>query len=79
MIVLLIIYMFGFVFVGCVCGWLINDADEDISLLDLLKMVLLTLLSWGAVLLFFLTVICDKMEECCDKIIIKKGKKEDEE
>ena len=33
----------------------------------------------GAVLLFFLFVICDKMEECCGKIIIKKGKKEDEE
>ena len=69
--------MLGFVFVGCVCGWFINEAEEDISLLDLLKMVLLTLLSWGAVLLFFLSVICDKMEECCDKIIIKKGKKED--
>lgn len=75
---LLIIYIMGVVFVGGVCGWLINDADEDVSLWDLLKMVLLTLLSWGAVLLFFLFVICDKMEECCGKIIIKKGKKEDE-
>ena len=79
MIVLLIIYMFGFVFVGCVCGWLINDADEDISLLDLLKMVLLTLLSWGAVLLFVVIAIWWNIQERCSRIIIKKGKKEDEE
>lgn len=71
--------MFGFVFVGCICGWLINDADEDISLLDLLKMVLLTLLSWGAVLLFVMFAIWWNIQERCSRIIIKKGKKEDEE
>ena len=79
MIAWLIIYIIGVLLVGGVAAWYIKEADEDVSLLDLLKMFLLTLLSWGSVLLFVLFVICDKMEECCDKIIIKEGKKEDEE
>ncbi len=79
MIVWLMIYIIGVLLVGGVDVWFMKETDEDITLLDLMKMLLLTLLSWGSVLLFILFVICDKIEDVCGKVIIKKGKKEDEE
>ena len=68
----LIIYIIGVVLVGGVFVWYIKETDEDVSLLDPMKMLLLTLLSWGSVLLFILFVICDKIEDVCGKVIIKK-------
>lgn len=79
MIVWLMIYIIGVLLVGGVAVWFMKETDEDITLLDLMKMLLLTFLSWGSVLLFILFVICDKIEDVCGKVIIKKGKKEDEE
>ena len=79
MIVLLIIYIIGVVFVGGVYAWYIRETDEDVSLLDFMKILLLTLLSWLAVLLFFMFAIWWNIQERCSRIIIKKGKKEDEE
>ena len=79
MIVLLIIYIIGVVFVGGVHAWYIRETDEDVSLLDFMKMLLLTLLSWLTVLLFFMFAIWWNIQERCSRIIIKKGKKEDEE
>ena len=79
MIAWLVIYIIGVVLVGGVAVWYMKETDEDITLLDLMKMLLLTLLSWGSVLLFILFVISDKIEDVCGKVIIKKGIKEDEE
>ena len=79
MIAWLIIYIIGVLLVGGVAVWFMKETDEDITLLDLMRMLLLTLLSWGSVLLFILFVICDKIEDVFGKVIIKKGVKEDEE
>ena len=79
MIVWLIIYIIGVLLVGGVAVWFMKVTDEDITLLDLMKMLLLTLLSWGSVLLFILFVICEQLEDFCGKVIIKRGIEEDEE
>ena len=79
MIAWLIIYIIGVLLVGGVAVWFMKETDEDITLLDLMRMLLLTLLSWGSVLLFILFVICDNIEDVFGKVIIKKGVKEDEE
>lgn len=79
MMELVIIYILGVVFVGMVSFWYVKEADEDVTLLDVVKLVILTLVSWLAVLLFALSVISDCIDKYLDRIIIKKGHKEDEE
>jgi hypothetical protein len=75
----LIIYIIGVLLVGGVSVWYIKEADEDVSLLDLMKLIVMSFLSWLAVLFFVLSVFCLWIEVQCGKVIIKKGKKEDEE
>lgn len=79
MIAWLIIYIIGVLLVGGVAVWYIKEADEDVSLLDLMKMIVLSFLSWLAVLLFVMFVIWWNIQERCSRIIIKKGEKEKEE
>lgn len=79
MIAWLIIYIIGVVLVGGVSIWYIKEADEDVSLLDLMKLIVMSFLSWLAVLCFVLLAVCLWIDEQCGKVIIKKGKKEDEE
>lgn len=79
MIAWLIIYIIGVLLVGGVAVWYIKETDEDVSLLDLMKMIVMSFLSWLAVLLFVMFVIWWNIQERCSRIIIKKGKKEDEE
>lgn len=79
MIVLLIIYIIGVLLVGGVAVWYIKETDEDVTLLDVVKLVFLTFISWLAVLLFALIVIGDCIDKYLGRIIIKKGHKEDEE
>lgn len=76
---LVIIYILGVVFVGMVSVWYVKGTDEDITLLDIVKLVFLTLVSWLAVLLFAVSVISDCIDKYLDRIIIKKGHKEEEE
>lgn len=79
MIAWLIIYIIGVLLVGGVAVWYIKEADEDVSLLDLMKMIVLSFFSWFAVLTFVLFAVGLWIYEQCGKVIIKKGKKEDEE
>ena len=79
MMELVIIYILGVVFVGMVSIWYVKGTDEDVTLLDIVKLVFLTLVSWLAVLLFALSVISDCIDKYLDRIIIKKGYKEDKE
>lgn len=71
-----VIYVIGVLLVGGVSAWFIKEADEDVSLLDLIVM---SFLSWLAVLFFVLFVACLWIDEKCGKVIIKKRNKEDEE
>lgn len=79
MMELVIIYILGVVFVGMVSIWYVKGTDEDVTLMDVVKLVLLTLVSWLAVLLFAVSVISDCIDKYLDRIIIKKGHKEEEE
>ena len=79
MIAWLIIYIIGVLLVGGVSVWYIKEADEDVSLLDLMRLIVVSFLSWVAVLLFVMFVILWNIQERCSRIIIKKGEKEEEE
>ena len=79
MIAWLIIYIIGVLFVGGVSVWYIKEADEDVSLLDLMRLIVVSFLSWLAVLLFVMFVILWNIQERCSRIIIKKGEKEEKE
>lgn len=79
MIAWLIIYIIGVLLVGGVSVWYIKEADDDVYLLDLMKLIVVSFLSWLTVLTFVLVAVCLWIEEQCGKVIIKKGKKEDEE
>ena len=79
MIAWLIIYIIGVLLVGGVSVWYIKEADEDVSLLDLMRLIVVSFLSWLAVLLFVMFVILWNIQERCSRIIIKKGEKEEEE
>ena len=70
-----VIYIIGVLLVGGVSAWYIKEADEDVSLLDLMKLIVVSFLSWLAVLFFVLFVACLWIDEQCGKVIIKKGKK----
>ena len=74
-----VIYIIGVLLVGGVSAWYIKEADEDVSLLDLMKLIVVSFLSWLAVLLFVMFVILWNIQERCSRIIIKKGEKEEEE
>ena len=78
MIAWLIIYIIGVLLVGGVSAWYIKEADEDVSLLDLMKLIVMSFLSWLDVLFFVLSMVCLWIDEQCGKVIIKKGKKEEE-
>jgi hypothetical protein len=79
MIAWLIIYIIGVLFVGGVSVWYIKEADEDVYLLDLMKLIVMSFFSWLTVLAFVLFAVCLWIEEQCGKVIIRKGEKEDEE
>lgn len=79
MIAWLIIYIVGVVLVGGVFAWFIKETEEEVSLFDLIRMVSITLVSWASVVLFIVIVVSTWIEDYSCKVIIKKGKKEDEE
>ncbi len=79
MMELVIIYILGVVFVGMVSVWYVKGTDEDVTLMDIVNLVFLTLVSWLAVLLFALYVASDCIGKYLCRIIIKKGQKEDKE
>lgn len=74
MIAWLIIYIIGVLLVGGVSVWYIKGADEDVSLLDLMKLIVMSFLSWFAVLVFVLLSVGLWIDEKCGKVIIKKRK-----
>ena len=79
MIALIIVYVIGVFFVGTCLFWVMKDSGRDIYFSDLMNYCALTLLSWLSipllVVLYFLTCI----SEYCNKVIIIKRKKEEEE
>ena len=77
MLELIVIYILGVLLVGGIYAWFEIDTDEDVTLLDLIKLMFCALLSWVAVLLIMLFVLSVHIEEYCSKVIIKKGKEED--
>jgi hypothetical protein len=79
MIALIIVYVFGVFFVGTCLFWVMKDSGEDVSLMDLVKYCVLTLLSWFAIVLIIMVYFLVMLENYCDKIIIIKRKKENEE
>lgn len=70
-----VIYVIGVLFVGGVSAWYIKEADEDVSLLDLMKLIVVSFLSWLAVLFFALFVACLWIDEQCGKGSSRKGKR----
>ena len=79
MTALIIVYVFGVFFVGTCLFWAMKDSGRDIYFSTLMSCCVLTLLSWLSipllVVLYFLTCI----SEYCDKVVIIKRKKENEE
>lgn len=78
MLELIVIYILGVLLVGGISAWFVIDTDEDVTLLDLIKLLFFTLLSWVAVLLIMLFALSVDIEEYCSKVIIKKGKEEED-
>ena len=78
MIYWLIIYILGVLLVGGFSVWYIKEDAEDVFLLDLIKMIVMSFLSWLAVLIFVLFMVGLWIDEQCGKVIIKKGHKEEE-
>lgn len=78
MLVLIVIYILGVLLVGGISAWFVIYTDEDVTLLDLIKLMFFTLLSWVAVLLIMLFALSVHIEEYCSKVIIKKGKEEED-
>lgn len=79
MIVLIIVYVFGVFFVGTCLFWVMKDSGEDVSLMDLVKYCVLTLFSWFAIVLIIMVYFLVMLENYCNKIVIIKRKKENEE
>lgn len=79
MIVWIIIYIIGVLLVGGVFAWYIKEIDDDVNLYDLIKMITISFGSWASVVLFIAIIVSTWMEKYCSKVIIKKGKKEEEE
>lgn len=79
MIELLIVYVIGVLFVGTVLFWVMKDSGEDVSLMDLVRYCVLTLFSWFAIVLIIMVYFLVMLENYCNKIVIIKRKKENEE
>ena len=79
MIALIIVYVIGVFFVGTCLFWVMKDSGEDVSLMDLVKYCVLTLFSWFAIVFIIMVYFLVMLENYCNKIIIIKRKKENEE
>ena len=79
MIELLIVYVIGVLFLGTVLFWVMKDSGEDVSLMDLVRYCVLTLFSWFAIVLIIMVYFLVMLENYCNKIVIIKRKKENEE
>jgi hypothetical protein len=79
MTALIIVYVFGVFFVGTCLFWVMKDSGEDVSLVDLVKYCVLTLFSWFAIVLIIMVYFLYMLENYCNKIVIIKRKKENEE
>ena len=73
MMVFVIIYFIGLVFVGSFFVGFVKTTDEDVSLFDVLRMVYVTLMSWASVLTFIVVAVAILVKDYCSKIIVKKG------
>ena len=78
MLELIVIYILGVLLVGGISAWFVIDTDEDVTLLDLIKLMFCALLSWVAVLLNMMLALSVHIEEYSSKVIIKKGKEEED-
>lgn len=79
MIALIIVYVIGVFFVGTCLFWVMKDSGEDVSLMDLVKYCVLTLFSWFAIVFIIMVYFLVMLENYCNKIVIIKRKKENEE
>ena len=79
MIALIIVYVFGVFFVGTCLFWVMKYSGEDVSLMDLVKYFVLTFFSWFAIVLIIMVYFLVMLENYCNKIVIIKRKKENEE
>ena len=79
MIALIIVYVIGVFFVGTCLFWVMKDSGEDVYLMDFVKYCVLTLFSWFAIVLIIMVYFLVMLENYCNKIVIIKRKKEEEE
>lgn len=79
MIALIIVYVIGVFFVGTCLFWVMKDSGEDVSLWELVEYCVLTLFSWFAIVFIIMVYFLVMIKNYCDKIIIIKRKKENEE
>ena len=79
MTALIIVYVFGVFFVGTCLFWAMKDSGRDISLGTLVSCCVLTLLSWLSIPILVAVFFIDWLNKYCDKVIIIKRKKENEE
>lgn len=79
MIALIIVYVIGVFFVGTCLFWVMKDSGEDVYLMDFVKYCVLTLFSWFAIVLIIMVCFLVMLENYCNKIVIIKRKKEEEE
>ena len=67
MLELIVIYILGVLLVGGISAWSVFETEEQVTLLDLLKLIVFTLLSWVAVLLVVTFVASLYVERYCSK------------
>ena len=79
MIALIIVYVIGVFFVGTCLFWVMKDSGEDVYLMDFVKYCVLTLFSWFTIVLIIMVYFLVMLENYCNKIVIIKRKKEEEE
>jgi hypothetical protein len=79
MTALIIVYVIGVFFVGTCLFWAMKDSGRDIYFSDLMNCCVLTLFSWLSILLSVVLYFICCISEYCDKVVIIKRKKEDEE
>ena len=79
MIALIIVYVIGVFFVGTCLFWVMKDSGEDVYLMDFVKYCVLTLFSWFAIVLIIMVYFLVMLVNYCNKIVIIKRKKEEEE
>lgn len=79
MTALIIVYVIGVFFVGTCLFWVMKDSGEDVYLMDFVKYCVLTLFSWFTIVLIIMVYFLVMLENYCNKIVIIKRKKEEEE